>query len=324
MSLLSAGLRSGLLWASRNVALGRHLPRIPFVRGAVSRFMPGEQLADALGACEQFGRDGIGGVVTLLGENVTDAQEARAVVAHYAGALEEIARRGLDTEVSVKPTHLGLEVSADLAAAGLGEIAERAAVLSSCVWVDMEASACTQATLDLYRQVRAVHPNAGLCIQAYLRRTAADLEMLLAAPGGPRLRLVKGAYAEPVAIAFAKKSEVDASYRALAARMLEAAGEVGARLIFGTHDLRTIRHICETAAARGVDRGSFEFQMLYGIQREEQRRLAAEGYRIRVLISYGPAWYAWYLRRLAERPANLWFVLRNVLGGPRNGPGLPA
>lgn len=324
MSLLSAGLRSGLLWVSRNGALGRQLPRLPFVRGAVSRFMPGEQLADALAACEQFSRHGIGGVVTLLGENVTDAQEARAVVAYYAGVLEEIARLGLDTEVSVKPTHLGLDVSGDLAAAGLGEIAERAAVLSSCVWVDMEGSACTQGTLDLYRHVRAAHPNVGLCVQAYLRRTVADLESLLALPGGPRLRLVKGAYAEPAAIAFAQKSEVDASYRALAARMLEAAGEVGGRLIFGTHDLRAIRHICATAAARGVDRGAFEFQMLYGIQREEQMRLAAEGYRIRVLISYGPAWYAWYMRRLAERPANLWFVLRNVVEGSRTRPGRPA
>ena len=312
MSLLSAGLRSGLLWASRSAVLARRLPRVPFVRRAVSRFMPGETVAAALAACEAFRDQRIGSVVTLLGENVTDAHEAHAVVTHYTGVLEEIARRGLDTEVSVKPTHLGLDLSGDLAAAGLGGIAARAASLSSCVWVDMEGSAHTQATLDLYARVHAAHPNTGLCVQAYLRRTSADLEDLLAAGREPRLRLVKGAYAEQAAIAFPKKSAVDASYRALAGRMLDAAGAGRTRLIFGTHDLRAIRNICETAVARGVAREAFEFQMLYGIQREEQLRLAAEGYRIRVLISYGPAWFPWYMRRLAERPANLGFVLRNA------------
>jgi len=195
----------------------------------------------------------------------------------------------------------------------LEEIATRAAAYASCVWVDMEGSPYTQATLDLYERVHAAHANTGLCIQAYLRRTAADLEGLLAgAAGAPRLRLVKGAYAEPATLAFARKSEVDASYLSLADRMLEAAGGGGARLIFGTHDLGTIQRICERAAARGVARGAFEFQMLYGIQREEQVRLAAQGYPTRVLISYGPAWFPWYMRRLAERPANLGFVLRNA------------
>ncbi len=315
MGLASAGLRSGLLWASRSSTLRRRLPRVPFIRRAVTRFMPGESLAEALDACERLRERGIGSVVTLLGEDVTRAEEAREIVAQYAGVLEEIARRGLDTEISVKPTHLGLGVGDELVAAGLEDIAGRAAARARCVWVDMEDSAHTQATLDLYRRVRATRLNTGVCVQAYLRRTAADLEALLAAAGRePRIRLVKGAYAEPPALAFARKSEVDASFVALAERMLEAAaGSIG-RLAFGTHDLAAIRHLGRLAAARGIPRDAFEFQMLYGIQREEQVRLAAEGFRVRVLISYGRAWFPWYMRRLAERPANLWFVLRSASG----------
>lgn len=314
MSLLGAGLRNGLLWASRNPALKRCLPRLPFVRRAVARFMPGEFLADALGACEQLRGHGIGTVVTLLGENVTGEQEARAVVTHYAGVLEEISRRGLDTEISIKPTHLGLDVGAAIAIASLGDLAACAASLASDVWVDMEGSGTTQATLDLYRRVHAAHPNTGLCLQAYLRRTASDLEALLAAPArAHRVRLVKGAYAEPLGIAFVTKREVDASFMSLATRMLGAAEASGSRIIFGTHDLRAIRRICEAAAARGLAKSAIEFQMLYGIQREEQRRLAANGYRIRVLISYGTEWFPWYMRRLAERPANLWFVARSIV-----------
>jgi proline dehydrogenase len=313
MSLLDAGLRHGLLWASRSAALKRRLPRVPFVRRAVSRFMPGESPAEALAACEELRGRGIGTVVTLLGENVTGEHEARAVVTHYTGVLEEISRRGLGTEISVKPTHLGLDVSAGIAATSLGDLAACAASLGNDVWVDMEGSGYTQATLDLYRRTHAAHPNTGVCIQAYLRRTAADLGALLAAPvHAPRLRLVKGAYAEPAAVAFAKKAEVDASFMALATRMLDAAGGNGSRLVFGTHDLRAIRSICEAAAARGLAKSAFEFHMLYGIQRGEQERLAAEGYRVRVLISYGSEWFPWYMRRLAERPANLWFVARSV------------
>ena len=304
--------RAALLWVSRQPTLQERVPRLGFVRRAVSRFMPGETLADALAACESFGREGLGTVVTLLGENVTDARDARRVVEHYAGALEEIARRHVDTEISVKPTHLGLELGSDVAAENLAALATHAASLGGTVWVDMEGSATTQATIDLFRRVHAVHPNTGICLQSYLRRTAADLEALLA--GGPRpgIRLVKGAYAEPPRIAFARKSEVDESYAALAERMLDAATG-GARLVFGTHDTRAIARVCERASSRGVPRTAFEFHMLYGIGREEQRRLAAAGYRVRVLISYGSAWFPWYLRRLAERPANLAFVLRSAV-----------
>ena len=313
MSLLHSALRSGLLWASTNPTLKARLPRAAFVRRAVSRFMPGESLEDALAACEALRVRGIGSVVTLLGENVTTADEARAVVTHYAGVLEEIARRGLDTEISVKPTHLGLDLGAANARRSLDDLAACAAAHDSIVWIDMEGSASTQSTLDVYRAAHAAHANTGVCVQAYLRRTGVDLERLLADDAHPpHVRLVKGAYAEPPALAFEKKAEVDASFMALAARMLDAAATGAGRLIFGTHDSVAIQAIGEAAAARGLSRTAFEFHMLYGIQREEQQRLAAEGYRVKVLISYGSAWFPWYMRRLAERPANLAFVLRNL------------
>jgi proline dehydrogenase len=185
--------------------------------------------------------------------------------------------------------------------------------LGNVLWVDMEGSRYTQVTLDLYRRIRNAHASVGLCIQAYLYRTAGDLEGLL--EGTPLVRLVKGAYAEPGSIAFPKKAHADANYRKLAERLLDGGAAVtGARLAFATHDVRLIRLIQGAAAARGLARDAYEFQMLYGIQREEQRRLAAEGYRVRVLISYGAYWFPWYMRRLAERPANLWFVMRSMAG----------
>jgi len=305
-------LRQTLLWASRSPTLARRLPRLGFVRRAVSRFMPGETLAEALAACQTLMGQGIGSVITLLGENLADASEARAVVDHYRGALDEIARRRLDAEVSVKLTHLGMELDPAAAAAGLAELAARASG-SGTVWVDMEGSATTAPTLELFRRVHAAHGNTGLCLQAYLHRSAADLEALVApGPGAARIRLVKGAYAEPPAIAFARKADVDASYLALAERLLAAAHHDGPRPVFGTHDRPMIRRIVAQAEAGGLAKSAYEFHLLYGIQRDEQLRLAAAGHRVKVLISYGSAWVPWYMRRLAERPANLGFVLRNL------------
>jgi proline dehydrogenase len=290
----------------------RRLPRLAFVRRAVSRFMPGEQASDALEASHDFQRRGIGTVLTLLGENVRDEAEARQVIRHYSGVMEAIRRAGLDAEVSVKLTHLGLDLGPEVAYSNLRALAEVAASLDKTLWVDMEGSPYTQVTLDLYRRVRAEHRNVGLCLQAYLRRTAQDLESLV--PLAASIRLVKGAYAEPRSVAFAGMKEVDDGFFRLAERLLHpAAVASGARIAFGTHDGTLIRRIADAAAARGVAKDSYEFQLLYGIRRDEQDRLAGEGHRVRVLISYGEAWFPWYMRRLAERPANLWFVLKNLL-----------
>ncbi len=305
-------LRETLLWASRNAWLRDRLPRQAFVRRAVRRFMPGEEAAEALDACAPFQRHGIGVVLTELGENVADAAAARAVVADYAGLLGEIRRRGLDAEISVKPTHLGFDVDPALAATGVEQLATLAAGDGRVLWVDMEGGAYTEPTLALYRRVRAAQPATGLCLQAYLYRTREDLESLCRE--APRLRLVKGAYAEPAAIAWPRKEDVDASFFRLATRLLEAAEAApGARAAIATHDTAMIARVIAHVAAKRIPRDRFEFQMLYGIGRDEQLRLAAAGYRVRVLVSYGSEWYPWYMRRLAERPANLWFVARSLV-----------
>jgi proline dehydrogenase len=307
-------MRQLLLWASENAWLRERLPRLRFVRRAVSRFMPGEDMAAALTATVELGKAKLGAVLTLLGENVEDEADTAAVVRHYVEVMQAIQDRGLDAEVSVKLTHLGLDLDPTLAERNLVALATRAAALGQEIAVDMEGSAYTERTLVLYRRVRAAHANVGLCLQAYLRRTAADLESLL--PLRPMIRLVKGAYAEPATIAFADKADVDAEFLRLAQRLLTAAGPSGGpRVIFGTHDRRLIAEIAAWASAHGTAPGRYEIHMLYGIGREEQLRLSAGGHRVRVLISYGSAWFPWYMRRLAERPANLWFVVKNIFGG---------
>jgi proline dehydrogenase len=304
-------VRALLLWASTNPWMSERFPRYGFVRRAVRRFMPGEDVKDALAAAAAFQQRRISTILTLLGENVTDDAAAREVIRHYEGVLDEVRRAGLDAEISVKLTHLGLDLGPEKASDNLLALVEAAARRGNRVWVDMEGSAYTQATIDAYRRARSAHTNIGLCLQAYLRRTDRDLEDLL--PLGPSIRLTKGAYAEPPSIAYAGKPEVDASFFRLAQRMLEPdAARGGGRMAFATHDRALIGRIREAAAARRAPQEAYEFEMLYGIEAAEQDRLAAAGERVRVLISYGSEWFPWYMRRLAERPANLWFVTRNL------------
>jgi proline dehydrogenase len=306
-------MRSMLLAASQNVWLREHAVKFPFVRRSVSRFMPGETLDAALGAAQNLLQKKIGTVFTHLGENVSERNEARKVAEHYLEVLDRIHELNLPTEVSVKLTQLGLDLSPELCFENLERIIQRENG-KSIVWVDMEASNYVDVTLDIYRRALKKYPNAGLCLQAYLYRTKKDLEELL--PLRPSIRLVKGAYKEPAAIAFAKKAEVDENYFSLAQEMVraQAAGHC-ARAAFGTHDVRLIHRIGDFAGEQGLAKSEFEVQMLYGIQRAEQERLAREGCRSVVLVAYGTYWYPWFVRRLAERPANLWFLLRNVFAG---------
>jgi proline dehydrogenase len=305
-------MRTILLWMARNRWLKEHLPRLWFARRAVRRFMPGEQMEDALEAAEQFRPLGIALLFTHLGENLERAEQANAVADHYHDLLNKIMARGLEAEISVKPTQLGLDLDADATLGHLRGLAGHAAEARGSLWLDMEGSAYTQATLDLYRQLKADHPAVGICLQAYLRRTPADLDYLL--PLEPQIRLVKGAYNEPAEIAFRDKSEVDDAFRSLCVAMLPHVGGGSLRLGLGTHDTRLIERVAEDARGADVAIDAFEVQMLYGIRMDEQRRLAAEGYRVRDLIAYGDAWYAWYMRRLAERPANVWFAMRQMIG----------
>jgi len=303
-------VRSALLAASQSPWLRKQAPRLPFVRRTVSRFMPGETAEDALSAAHQFQAEGIATVFTELGENITDTSEAARVTEHYIALLDQIRARGLPSEVSVKLTQLGVDISSAQCYGNLKRIIQHAGEKST-VWIDMEASPYVDITLELYRRARTAFPNVGVCLQAYLHRTAQDIAALM--PLSPAIRLVKGAYNESPSVAYARKEEVDESYLALTRRLLgEPARRAGVRTAIATHDCNLIRRITTFADAAGLARDQYEFQMLYGIQRAELNRLVQEGYRARILIAYGTYWFPWFVRRLAERPANVWFVVRNL------------
>jgi len=274
--------------------------------------MPGESLEDAVAACAKLREQGVRSVLHELGENVAGPEAAEAATAAYTDALARAADAGLDPHVSVKLTHLGLDVDRELARRNLGALVTAAGSRGGLVWIDMESSAYADRTLALFREAREASSAVGLCLQAYLRRTADDLEGLI--PLGPWLRLVKGAYDEAPPLAYTRRGDVDANMLSLAARLLQPeARRAGARLAAATHDTALIGRIVERARGAGVEQADYELQMLYGIQRDEQLRLARAGHRVRVLVSYGSDWYPWFVRRLAERPANLAFLLRNLL-----------
>jgi proline dehydrogenase len=274
--------------------------------------MPGEELDDALAAARRLAEQGLLSVLTLLGENVVSADAAREATDAFEQALAGLASAGLEPQVSVKPTHLGLDLGTREALGHLRALTARAAQLGGMVWIDMEGSAYVQPTLELFRSLRETGADAGLCLQAYLRRTPADLEALL--PLAPRIRLVKGAYREPPEVALQKKREVDAAYLALSRTLLKESVTGRGHPAFATHDLALMRRIEAAGSEMGVVPGAYEVQMLYGVRTADQVTLAAEGHTVRVLISYGRDWFAWYMRRLAERPANVAFALRAMIG----------
>jgi proline dehydrogenase len=300
-----------LLALSENPGLRTRAPRWWFVRKAATRFMPGDTLDDALRAARELLGQGIGVVLTELGENVTEAARAADVMDHYAGALTQIRDSGLNCQLSLKLTQLGLDVDLERCHARVRTIVERAERQGTFVWIDMEQHLYLDRTLTIYRRLLSEFPNTGVCLQAYLYRTKEDLQSLLPLGGG--IRLVKGAYREPAHVAYPKKRDVDASFLDLANQMLAAAGRPSTpRLIFGTHDSQMLDAITRHAERTHVPRDAFEFHLLFGIQRALQIRLANDGYRVRVLISYGDQWFAWYMRRLAERPANVLFAVRAI------------
>jgi proline dehydrogenase len=304
-------MRSLLLWCAQNRWLATHVPRWGFARRAVRRFLPGEGFDAALSAAIAFKEQHVGALFTRLGENVTDLAEAGAVADHYESVLTRSAAAGIDFEISVKPTQLGLDIDEDAAYGNLTRLAMAAAEANSFLWIDMEGTGYTDRTLDLYRRLRAEHPRTGICLQAYLHRTAADVVKLF--PLDPAIRLVKGAYSEPPDRAFQAKKDVDANYLALSTLMLPEVARGNLRLVLGTHDVGLVARAGRFAEALGLERAKLEVNMLYGIRTDELVKLGAEGYVVKDLIAYGDAWYAWYLRRLAERPANVLFVARQLL-----------
>ncbi len=303
--------RSLLLKASDSRWLREHGVKAPFVRRAVSAFMPGETSDDMLVAASTQAGLGVGALFTRLGENVADMAEATGVTDHYLDVIAEVQRRGMACEPSVKPTQLGLDMDPDAAFANALAIARRAHAAGSYFWMDMEQSSYVDVTLDFMTRLRAEVPQVGVALQAYLHRTKDDAARMIAQ--GIGIRLVKGAYNEPPSVAMPAKADVDANYLTVAKLMLApGARATGSRAVFGTHDTTIINAIERHGDGLGLAATDYEIHMLYGIQRGEQRRLAHERKNLRVLIAYGAYWFPWYMRRLAERPANMWFVAKSV------------
>lgn len=268
--------------------------------------MPGETVQDALDAAAALAELHLPTMFTELGENVVTMSEARTVAEHYLHVYDRIAERGLDTEISVKPTHLGMDIDHEATLVNLEELAVKADEHGNWLWLDMESHPYLDGTLDLYRRLRAGHDHVGICLQAYLKRTHADVESLLSLD--PTIRLVKGAYKEPEELVFRSRDVIDEAYRRLALRIIQGKGTVG-RLALGTHDVDLIRRIAYDAGGHE----GLEVHMLYGIRQPDLLRMGAEGYTTRSLIAYGTFWYPWYMRRIAEKPVeNTLLALRNL------------
>jgi proline dehydrogenase len=277
--------------------------------GFARRFVAGETLEEGLQAAVELNAKGLQIILNRLGENVTEKDAAREVCGSYKQMLQEIADRKIDGSISIKPTQLGLDFGLDFCRDLTLEVVAEAARLNNFVEVDMESTAYTQATVDLFEAVRRQHDNVGLAVQSYLYRTEEDLRRLM--PLKPKIRLVKGAYREPPNLAFPKKKQVDENFGKLM-RMLFADGFVPA---VATHDEKMIDLAKVIAKESGRPADQWEFQMIYGVGRQLQLQLPQEGYRMRVYVPYGTEWLPYFLRRLSERPANLWFVIKNMLKG---------
>jgi proline dehydrogenase len=299
-----------LLWASKNEWLKNHVPKMKFVQKAVKRFMPGETVDDAILATKELLKINIPTTFTHLGENITSLEEAEINTKHYLDLLDRISKENLDTEISLKLTHIGLDLSFDKTIELYSKIADKAQKLGNNVFIDMEDSSYVDKTITFYKRIKKNYDNVGLCLQAYLYRTLSDIESLSEII--PWIRLVKGAYKESPSIAFKKLKQVNDNYLVISRFLLQQILKNNIRAAFGTHDLSIQEHIKKEAKMIGLPKEKLEFQMLFGIKTSEQQKLALDGYKNRTLISYGHHWYPWYIRRLAERPANVGFVLKNI------------
>ncbi len=306
---LSDVARTAILAAATNRGVRAFMSRYGMRLGA-ARFVAGETLAECLDVLAGLNAAGLHANTTKLGEDVESRAEAEALVATYRTVLDRIGERGLRANLAVKLTQLGLLIDEELAYANVAALVDHASGRANFIRIDMEGSALVDATLRIYRRLRADgRDNVGCVLQAYLHRTPDDLEALL--PLVPNLRIVKGAYLEPADIAMPEKADVDVAYR----RLLERALDAGAYVAVATHDELLIGDAIRLADRQGYGKERYEFQMLYGVRPQLQRDLAARGFKVLVATPYGPEWYPYLMRRLAERPANLLFLLRNVVGG---------
>jgi proline dehydrogenase len=300
-------MRSLFISLSHRQALARMAVRSPLTRPVVARFVAGETLEAALPALETLRQAGLHTSVDVLGESVTSPELAAKAADRYIEAIPALAATGLDVNVSLKLTQMGLDIGPDVCRANVTRVLDAARAHEGFVRFDMEDHSKTDATLDIWEEAHRAYPRTGVVIQSALRRSGADVERIIGAGG--RVRLCKGAYDEPRSVAFASKAAVDANYERLARRLL-CSGEYQA---LATHDPRLIARVIAFADAEGIDRDRFEFQMLYGVRRDLQRMLVGRGYTVRVYVPFGREWYPYFMRRLAERPANVGFMLRALV-----------
>jgi proline dehydrogenase len=301
--------RSTLLYLSRSEGFKSFLMRLNSFNKVTRRFVAGEQLQEAIEAIRELNRKGMSTYLVHLGESITCAKATRREVSEYLRVLSAIDSNRLNSNISVKPSQLGLDISRELCYENLRQIAQAAARYNNFVRIDMEDSSKTDATIEIFKRLRREFENVGIVIQAYLYRSEEDVKDLLKIKA--RIRLCKGAYNEPARVAFPKKSDVDANFIRLM-QMLLASGIYHA---IATHDEKMIEATKQFAAANKIGPDQFEFQMLYGVRRDLQEKLVSASYRMRVYVPYGQSWYPYFMRRLAERPANIWFVLKNLLKG---------
>src|SRR5688572_23695542 len=302
-------LRSALLWASQSPRMERITRSSRPMRPVVRRFMPGETIEEAMAAVRRLTSEGTPVIITYLGENVTTDAAADETVAEYVRLFAALKEFGAGAHVSIKLTQFGWDVNKERALDRVRHMVRLAAENKTILAIDIESSPYVESTVGGYEQLAKESSNVALCLQAYLHRTPDDVRRLL--PVRPYIRLVKGAYREPSSVALQSRSEIDQRYAELAKTILAATRD-GARVVFGTHDLALVDRLLAEARSLGVQDAGLEIQMLYGIQDAGRRQLASRGLPTRVLISYGRAWYPWFMRRLAEKPSNLLMVARNL------------
>jgi proline dehydrogenase len=303
--------RSALLFLSRREGLKDFATRFAPFRRMTTRFVAGDDIDEAIAAIREINARGASASFDHLNEGVWRAEETEGEVREYRRILGKIDESGIDSNVSIKLTQFGLGIDPELAYRNARAVVEEAAGRGNFVRVDMEDSAVTQVTLDIFRRLRSEFDlnTVGIVLQSYLRRTADDVREVLKIPA--RVRLCKGAYNEPPEVAFPDKRDVDANYVAQMKVLLSSGVYHG----IATHDERMIAATIDFAAREGINRDAFEFQMLYGIRRDLQVQLVRDGYRMRIYVPYGRTWYPYFMRRLAERPANVWFVMKNMFKG---------
>jgi len=301
-------LRPTLLWMSERDDVRDLIFKLPFSRGAASRFVAGDKHEDALKVAAELNRQGFRVTLDLLGESVSEREEAELATAEYSDSLDLIEQSEAQTTISLKLTQLGLDISTEFCTDNLRRIIERAETLGNFVRIDMEHSSYTERTLQVFGSVFGEYQNVGIVIQSYLKRSEEDVKRLIRL--GAPVRLCKGAYQEPASVAFQDKADVDANYIHLMQLLLDG----GTPTAIATHDERMIEATLEYAQANDVARDAYELQMLYGVRRRLQRELVTDGLPLRLYLPYGSQWYSYFMRRMAERPANLLFVLRAMLG----------